>query len=494
MHGVNMKIQNLNKSRIYEKEQMNTIKEETRPIFHFSAPVGWLNDPNGFSMYKGEYHLFYQYHPFSVHWGPMHWGHTKTKDFIKWSHIPIALAPDHDYDQAGCFSGTAIELNGKHILAYTSVMEEELENGKRKVYQQQSIAVGNGVDYEKLSCNPVLTEDMLPEGVSKADFRDPKLWFADGTYNMLVANRSDDGSGQLLLFRAIELDRWEFVSVFDKCNNEYGKMWECPDYFTIDDKEIIIISPQDMRAKGNIFHCGNGTIYFVGRTENEQFVRDQVNVIDYGLDFYAPQTLLTKDNRRIMIAWMQSWDTYLSKEENGWSGMMTLPREIMYCEEKQCIIQKPVKEIESYWSDTVSYDHVTINSETKLEGIEGRVVDINMHIKVENQGNFVIKLAHNDEFHVSITYNSKNNTLEFSRMLSDLRRDIVTNRVMNVDAENEELNLRILLDKYSIEIFADDGKNVMTNVFNVPIEAEGITFQCDTKASITLKKHRIEVI
>jgi beta-fructofuranosidase len=361
-----MKLQNLEQSRAYEKEYLLKIRKESRPTFHFSSPIGWLNDPNGFSMYKGECHLFYQYHPFSMHWGPMHWGHATTNDFVKWSNLPIALAPDQEYDSAGCFSGSAIEKDGKHILAYTSVVDEELENQERRIRQQQCIAIGDGRNYEKLASNPVISEHILPDGVSKVDFRDPKIWFADDMYYMLVANRSEDGSGQLLLFMAKELDKWDFVSVFDKCDNVYGKMWECPDYFMLGSKEIIMMSPQDMRADGLQFHSGNGTIYFVGYSENGRYLREQVGVIDYGLDFYAPQTLLTKDNRRIMIAWMQSWDIYLAKEENGWSGMMTLPREITYCENQHCIIQTPVKEIEAYWIDTVIHNQVTVTKDVMM--------------------------------------------------------------------------------------------------------------------------------
>lgn len=488
-----MNLQNLERSRAYEKEHIIKIEKESRPVFHFSSPVGWLNDPNGFSMYEGTCHLFYQYHPYTVHWGPMHWGHATTNDFVKWINLPIAIAPDQEYDSAGCFSGTAVEKDGKHILAYTGVVDEESENQEHRIRQQQCIAIGDGINYEKLASNPVISEHMLPDGVSKEDFRDPKIWFADDMYYMLVANRSEDGSGQLLLFKAKELDSWEFISIFDKCNNEYGKMWECPDYFTLGGKEVILMSPQDMRADGLRFHSGNGTIYFVGRSENGRYLREQVEVIDYGLDFYAPQTLLTEDNRRIMIAWMQSWDTYLAKEENGWSGMMTLPREVTYCESQQCIIQTPVKEIEEYWTDTVIHNHAAISRETQLEGVEGRVVDLRICVKVEQLGEFTMKLACNDEYYVAVIYDAKKNTLEFNRMYSDLRRDIVVSRKMKVDAKDGELNLRILLDVYSIEIFADNGKNVMTNVFNIPVDAENITFECDTNASISVEKHSIHV-
>ncbi len=90
-------------------------------MFHISAPAGWINDPNGFSVYNGKIHLFYQYYPYLREWGPMHWGHSTTSDMIKWEQLPCVLAPDEEYDKKGCFSGSAIEADGKHVLVYTGV-------------------------------------------------------------------------------------------------------------------------------------------------------------------------------------------------------------------------------------------------------------------------------------------------------------------------------------------------------------------------------------
>ena len=102
----------LEKARKYEREKL--AEPEKYPVFHITAPVGWINDPNGFSLYQGEYHLFYQYHPYDNHWGPMHWGHCKTVDFVRWDRLPCALAPDMDYDGQGCFSGSALSMR-EHI-------------------------------------------------------------------------------------------------------------------------------------------------------------------------------------------------------------------------------------------------------------------------------------------------------------------------------------------------------------------------------------------
>ena len=179
MAGKNVVSEALAASRKYETQ--NEIDKNERPLFHVTPPVGWMNDPNGFSVYNGKVHLFYQYHPYSTEWGPMHWGHQVSDDLIRWEQLPVAIAPDTIYDAEGCFSGTAIEKDGEHVLIYTSVMKNPDGDG---VLQNQSIAVGDGVTYKKIQNNPVVTGDMLPEGLSRADFRDPKAWLEDGRYYM----------------------------------------------------------------------------------------------------------------------------------------------------------------------------------------------------------------------------------------------------------------------------------------------------------------------
>lgn len=203
---------------LYDTREYEEITEKKniaieKPEFHLSARVGWMNDPNGFSFYKGEYHLFYQYHPFDSHWGPMHWGHAVSKNLLHWTYLPIALAPDTTYDEVGCFSGSAIELpNGKHLLMYTGVSKELQPDGKTCDVQTQCIAIGDGKDYEKYSKNPVLDKNTLPLNSSKYDFRDPKIWqVSDGSYRCVVGNCTKEKDGQILLYSSQDGDRKSVV-------------------------------------------------------------------------------------------------------------------------------------------------------------------------------------------------------------------------------------------------------------------------------------------
>ena len=190
----------LQKARDFEAQYGPHIPDSERPAFHATPTIGWMNDPNGFSFYKGECHLFYQYHPYSIEWGPMHWGHLKTKDFIHWERLPCALAPDEEYDASGCFSGGAVELpDGRQLLMYTGVRRVHSEEGFVREIQTQCVALGDGVDYEKHDGNPVLDGEDLPAGGSVVDFRDPKVWQEGDAFYAAIANRTGDGSGAILL-------------------------------------------------------------------------------------------------------------------------------------------------------------------------------------------------------------------------------------------------------------------------------------------------------
>ena len=483
----------LEKVRKYEKEFINCISKEEKPSFHLCAPIGWINDPNGFSTFNNEYHLFYQYHPYDVVWGPMYWGHSKTNDFIKWEQLPIALAPEASYDMGGCFSGSALEYDGKHVIMYTGVLDNKDENGERVVRQTQCIAIGDGENYEKLECNPVITHEMLPEGSSLEDFRDPKIWREGEEFYCVVASRSNDGSGQILMYKSNNLKEWEFVTIVDNSKNKVGRMWECPDLFSLNGKDVLIISPQEVKATKDGFHNGSNTAYLIEKYDNEKksFERESCNVIDFGLDFYAPQTLESIDGRRIMIGWMHSWENRIVPGNFKWCGMMTMPRELTIRD--GCLIQNPIREIENYYKNTVEYNNLIIKDEVSLDGIFGRELDITIDIDGSQAEEFKIKLAKNNEYETIISFNSKKNIIEFDRSYSGNYGDILHKREMKVRDKNGKVKMRLIIDKYSVEIFANDGEQVMTSTFYTPLEATGITFASEGNSIINIKKHDIEV-
>ena len=378
-----MKSEVLKKARTYEEQFGAYIRPEERPLFNLTPRVGWMNDPNGFMAYHGQYHLFYQYHPYATRWGPMHWGHAVARDMLHWDYLPAALAPDKDYDNAGCFSGSALELDdGRQLLMYTGVSEKCADDGVKEVYQVQCLAFGDGLDYVKYEKNPVIGGADIPKGFSHHDFRDPKIFRrSDGSFACVVGNRSDDGSGAVLLYESPDAIHWRFVSVLDRSCNELGKMWECPDFFELDGRYVLVVNPQEMCQVGLEFHNGNGTVCLIGDFDAQQgtFQRRHVHAVDYGLDFYAPQTTLTPDGRRVMIGWMQNWYTSIAPESSRWFGQMSLPRELSLRDGR--LIQMPVRELDQLHGQRISYQNVPVGEETVLNGVCGRTIDMTVTVR-----------------------------------------------------------------------------------------------------------------
>ena len=491
----------LEKARKYEDEQGKQIKAEDRPAFHVSPYVGWMNDPNGFSYYQGEYHLFYQYNPYDTHWDSMHWGHVVSKDLLHWEYLPAALAPDEDYDKMGCFSGSAIELDdGRQLLMYTAVDHETLEDGSKRDIQTQAVAVGDGRDYVKYEKNPVLTEKDLPEGASKVDFRDPKIWKGkDGNFYCVIGSRPADGSGQILLYRSANGFDWEFVSILAENKKRFGKMWECPDFFELDGKHVLLTSPQDMLPEGLEYHTGNGTLCITGEMDKDTYtLKEQFNQsVDYGIDFYAMQTVEAPDGRRIMIGWMQNWDTCANNRipKGKWFGQMSLPRELSIKDGR--LIQKPIREIEKLRTNKTEYKNVAFEDVIRLDGIEGRCVDMEITLRPADAQNiykkFAVRFAQNDTYHTAVSFRPYESVLKIDRKFSGSRRAIIHQRRSLVNSENGEIKLRLILDRFSAEIFVNDGEHVMTATIYTDLEADGISFFADGKVEMDVTKYELKL-
>ena len=482
-----MSSQTLREARKYEEVYDKMIPPEDRPQFHLSARVGWMNDPNGFSRYKGEYHMFYQYHPYSTMWGPMHWAHAVSDDLLHWKVLPAALAPDEIYDKDGCFSGSALELDdGRQLLMYTGVQKQQQADGTFREVQTQCLAVGDGMDYVKYARNPVLDETDLPEGGSRYDFRDPKMWRnADGTFSCVIGNRPADGSGQILLYGSSDGFHWSFKRVLAENHNRIGKMWECPDFFELDGKAVILTSPQDMMPQGFEYHNGNGTLCLIGHMDPESgdFVEEANQSIDYGIDFYAPQTILTPDGRRVMIGWMQNWDTSnLRTEIHRWYGQMTIPREIWIRDGR--LWQRPIQEIESLRGAKAEYKDVAVtDGEVRLPGVTGRCVDLTVTVRPADSAavyrKFAVRFAQNEEFRTSVSYHPSESVFKIDRKFSGSRRAIIHQRRSQVRNRGGEIKLRLILDRFSAEVFVNDGEHVVTGTIYTDLAAEGISFCAD---------------
>ena len=485
--------QALRDARAYEEEKETLIKPIDRPAYHLSTRVGWLNDPNGFSWYKGQYHMFYQYHPYDSHWGPMHWGHAVSDDLLHWKYLPAALAPDRPYDHDGCFSGGAIELpDGRHLLMYTGVAKEVQPDGSLRDIQTQNLAFGDGVNYQKYVKNPVISAADLPEGGSRFDFRDPHIWQEpDGSYRVILANDAKAGGGQMLVYRSDDALHWTLDSILAENRGRIGCMWECPDFFELDGYHVLMGSSQDMLPKGFEYHNGNGTFYFLGHIDpaTGRFVEESDHAVDYGIDFYAPQTLLTPDGRRVMIGWMQNWDTCnLHTPSTPWFGQMSIPRELSI--RNGILYQQPIRELEALRHDKVVYDRVTVeNDEIELRGVSGRMLDLEVELEDGDFNRFAVWFAKNETYPTGFSFRPHESVLKIDRKFSGSRRAIIHQRRAKVRHENGKLKLRLILDRFSAEVFVNDGEKVLSATLYTDLNADGVAFYADGKAVFRVTKY-----
>ncbi len=485
----------LNRAIEYEKEHEKSISPEERPLFHLSPRSGWLNDPNGFSFYKGQYHLFYQYNPYNTVWGPMHWGHAVSHDLLHWEYLPCVMAPDQDYDKGGVFSGSAVTLDdGRQLLMYTGVTDDIIKTNNQ-ANQVQCVATGDGLTYTKYEGNPVISYTDIPEGSDPSDFRDPKIWRReDGSFRAICANRPADGSGQILLYESPDGFNWKFSKIFLSNESRYGLMWECPDFFTLDGKGVLLMSPMDMLPEGFEFHNGNGNICFLGKYDYdaETFEPEGVQAIDSGIDFYASQTMLSPDGRRIMIGWMQNPDgSSYRVVPRPWYGQMTVPRELSIKDGR--LIQQPIRELEALRKNEVIYRDVLVDNECRLEGVKGRTVDMTVRIRPADPEHpyhkFILRFAMNGDYYTQLTFRYKENVLKLDRKFSGSRRAVINQRRCLVRKRSQELKLRVILDRFSVEVFINDGDQVMTALLYTEMSADNMMFFSDGAAVIDVDKY-----
>lgn len=487
------------KAREYERTKEKAIRDADRPSMHLTPRVGWMNDPNGLSFYNGYYHMFYQYYPYKAVWGPMHWGHAVSKDLLHWRYLPVAMAPDRIYDNFGCFSGNAITLrDGRHLLMYTSVMTCETKNGEKKEYQQQSIAVGDGTEYHKYEANPVISTGQIPEGYSVEDFRDPKIWCGkDGVYRVIIGAKNHDGLGHLLLYTSTDYIHWNFKKVFFKNDGTFGKMWECPDFFELDGKGVIVVSPQDMLPEGLEYPNGNGTLCLIGEYDEiaDTFTMESHQSVDYGIDFYAPESVATADGRRVIIGWMQNWDTVNGHDANApYFGQMSIPREVNIVDGR--LYQKPIRELENYRKDKVEYLDVCIkNEQISFPDISGRCMDMILKVWAGDTENlydkFIVSLAKNEKYHTDFIFRPKESVVMIDRKFSGSRRALVHQKEAEISSKNGYLKARFIMDKNSIEVFLEDGRQVMTTTIYTEQDADAISFEAIGTVRMNVTKYSL---
>ena len=263
-------------------------------------------------------------------------------------------------------------------------------------------------------------------------------------------------------------------------------MWECPDFFSLDGKWVLLTSPQDMMPEGFEYHNGNGTLCLIGDFD-EQTGEFKIE--------HDQSIVLTPDGRRVMIGWMQNWDACAIREpEAKWACQMSLPRELFLKDGR--LFQRPSREIDDIRYGEISYDKIHLNGNRSFEGINGRVLDMELVIEPAPEKDmyhrFAVWFAMDDTFHTTVSYRPHEQTLKIDRKFSGSRRAIIHQRRAKVQTKDGTLKLRMILDRYSVEIFVNDGEKVLSAGLYTPLEADRISFLVDGDAVLSIRKWNLE--
>ena len=446
--------------------------EQHRPQMHFSPKAHWVNDPNGMVYHKGIYHLFYQYYPNSTVWGPMHWGHATSKDLFNWQEQPIALYPD---SLGYIFSGSAVvDKNntsgfGKKgqvplVAIYTS-HNPKAEKDKPLEVEHQSIAysLDDGKIWIKYSRNPVLKNP----GIS--DFRDPKvMWFEPAKKWIMTLAAKD----HISFYSSPDLKNWSKESEIGKEFGAHGGVWECPDLFSLDDngKKVWVLIVNINPGAPN---KGSGTQYFLGDFDGHTFSPFSTDTkwADYGPDDYAGITWSNTGKRKIFLGWMSNWMYANQVPTLKWRNAMTIPRELKlrHVGDDLLLASEPVAELLTIQSKPVITQNITVTKRMDISGKTGKVkLPCRINLAIDKIDDFSLVISNDLGEEIKVGYDKAQNQYFIDRTKSgkkDFHKEFAERHVAPRFSNNAKMNMVLVIDISSIELFADDGLSVMTSVF-----------------------------
>jgi fructan beta-fructosidase len=445
--------------------------EKHRPQIHFTPASNWMNDPNGMVYFKGKYHLFYQFYPGGTKWGPMHWAHATSTDLVHWQRLPVALYPD---SLGYIFSGSAV-VDSANTSGFAKAGEIPLvaifthhdpkgEKAKRSDFQNQSLAfsIDEGKTWTKYAGNPVLKNPGI------TDFRDPKVsWFAEtGKWIMTLATKD-----RVTFYSSPDLKAWKKESDFGVDLGAHGGVWECPDLFplSLNGKKyyVLLVSINPGAPNG-----GSGTQYFIGDFDGNKFMPSDTATrwIDYGTDNYAGITWANTGSRKIFLGWMNNWTYANEVPTENWRGATTLPRELkLYSDNGRLSLRsEPVAELAALEQKTVWLKKLNGTGSIKKLNKTPLHSPFKMQLQTSRLESFSVILSNAVKNKLIIGYDK-----DSDRFYID-RREAGTNKFNKEFAKvhyaprvskSKTISLSLFVDVASVEMFADEGLSVMTDVF-----------------------------
>ena len=441
--------------------------EPHRPVYHHTPAYGWMNDPNGMFYKDGTWHLYYQYNPYGSQWENMTWGHSTSTDLVHWEHHPAPIGPD---GLGAIFSGSCVVDKdntagfgqGAIVAFYTSAGDHQV--------QSMAYSTDNGMTFTKYVGNPVITSQ-LP------DFRDPHVFWNEeaGHWNLILA-----AGQEMQIYSSANLKEWKLESAFGHGYGNHGGVWECPDLMKLPvagtDKEkwMLICNINPGGPWG-----GSAAQYFIGDFDGKTFTcESKPNVtkwMDYGKDHYATITFdNAPDGRRVGIAWMSNWQYANQVPTRQFRSANSIAREyglFEYNGETYCST-KPVKEMDA------------------LRGSRLNAPSEACEVVVTLKGDAQLTLRNSRNEKVVITYNEEDGTIDFDRRHSgDVSFSDAFPTIVTTPTYGTVRQLRIFIDRCSMELFDGDGKVAMTNLVFPTTPYDRLTLKGKAKATIySLKK------
>ena len=422
-----------------------TNREKYRPVYHHTPQWGWMNDPNGLFYKDGVWHLYFQYNPYGSQWENMTWGHSTSKDLVHWVHQGNAISPDA---LGTIFSGSAIvdKINtsglgkGTVVAMYTSA-------GKSQT-QSLAYSTDDGKTFTKYANNPVITAEV-------PDFRDPHMFWNEDihAWNLILA-----AGQEMNIYSSKDLKNWTFESAFGLGYGNHDGVWECPDLMKLpvngtgEEKWLLICNINPGGPFG-----GSATQYFVGSFDGHKFTceskPDVTKWMDYGKDHYATVTFdNAPDNRRVAIAWMSNWQYANQVPTMQYRSVNSVPRDLgLFTDAGETYVSVvPSKELLALRGDKTN----------RLSAACELVVDIKSQSKPT-----VITLSNARDEQVVMTYNPKDCTFSMDRTQSGNTGFSDMFKAKTIAPTHGTIRqLRIFIDKCSIEAFDAAGKMAMTNL------------------------------
>ena len=403
-------------------------REHFRPQYHHTPLYGWMNDPNGMFYKDGVWHLYYQWNPYGSHWENMTWGHSTSRDLIHWEAQPTAIEADA---LGTIFSGSCVVDGDRVVAFYTSAGQ----------HQTQSTAVShdNGLTFEKYAGNPIITSD-------QPDFRDPKAFWNEEArlWNLILAVGQE-----MHIYSSKDLKQWKFESTFGKEYGGHGGVWECPDLFKIDDKWVLLCNINPGGPFG-----GSATQYFIGQFDGHKFTCESMPKVtkwlDHGKDHYATVSFYNApDGRRVVLAWMSNWQYANQVPTKQFRSANSIPRDLGLFHDGE----------ETYVSVVPSKEMLAARG-AKLK----KPTDC-CEIVVDVKQNCTIELSNALGERVVMTYDAQKQTFAMDRTKSgDVSFSEAFPCVTTAPTHGALKQLRLFVDRCSLEAFDADGRMAMTNL------------------------------